>query len=134
MNSYRIYTPISSVLCGLACFEHFYRFQVTNPKPMSRSLPWGLANQWSYKEGLKAPNTSIPWQIPRDKKIREENGKGKLEGGPRWPPQLEHGGDHGPWGSLRSDCGSPALLCCGVFRAAIHFSCDCNACSLYFRA
>ena len=32
ITSYAIYTPISSIICGFACFERFYRIQVYNPK------------------------------------------------------------------------------------------------------
>jgi len=32
MNSYTIYTPISSIMRGFAYFERFYRIQVYKPK------------------------------------------------------------------------------------------------------
>ena len=41
MNSYTIYTPISSIMRGFACFECFCRIQVYKPKSQDQKIFFG---------------------------------------------------------------------------------------------
>ena len=52
MLDYAIYTPISSIMCGIACFERFCRFWLCEPKTCELKKILSLVDQWSW---LKSP-------------------------------------------------------------------------------
>jgi len=48
MKSYMIYTPISFIMRGFACFDCFWRIQVYKPKSQDYKIFFGPTKSWNF--------------------------------------------------------------------------------------
>ena len=92
INSYTIYTPNSSIICGFACFERFCRIQIYKPKSQDQKMFFRPVG--SKEIATKAQNDPIQ-EKPADQTIHQNAAFGKQtkRAGQR-PPRVARGGSH----------------------------------------
>ena len=103
MNNYMIYTHISSIMCGFACFERFFQNSTLQVSSMLLEDFFMLMDQQSLQgkpksaqHGQNMPNTAGENSATRSQKKANKKKiikKEKVVGQP--PPWLARGGWHG---------------------------------------